>query len=735
MRKIGIAVALVVVAVILLVIGFTALMNPNKYRAAIHSELERRLDRKVSLGNMHVSLFPPRFQAENISIADDPTFNDFEPFVQAQQLDVSVKLLPLLRKSVQIRSLDLQRPRVELIKNAQGVWNFSTLGSKPAGGPNTNPPGGPNPSPPSSQSAAPRGGSNPAATKKKQQLSLNELQIRDGQVAVTDLENRQPRTVYDHINVALTNFVPDAPFILNASVHFPGEGTQEIRLQGKGGPLVQNSPAITPFHGSLDLKSIGIADFQKFLQTAALSNMDGAISGHTNVASGSGKLSAQGQIRIERLRIRGIDLGYPITADFNVHDDLVSDLLNIDKGAVKLGQTPLYVSGTVSSKSTPALLNLNVKANDISISEAARLAGAAGVAFPPGTTVKGRVNADITARGPATAPVLNGTIAGREIQASGKDLPQPVEVKSINLALTPSEIHSDRFQLLSGGTAVDSQFTVRQYTSKSSLIDATLRAPNAALPAVLAMAKAYGVGGLEKITGAGTLSLDLHAEGPVHSITSDQIMRALNGTMAVNLSNVHYAGTDITHQLSAIGGFLKPGQGNQGYTNIQKMTGTFVVRGGVAQTSNLQAILEMANVGVTGTINLVNGALNLAVTAVLSKAFSQQVGGTEIGGYMNTALANNQGELVIPAAVTGTLQSPRFTPDVQKIAQMKIKGLVPSSGDPLGGAAGILGNLLGQKTANPGGKAQQPSQQKENPVDQILGIFGNKKPNQQTRPK
>src|ERR1051325_5781721 len=188
MRKIGIAVALVVVVVILLVIAFTALMNPNKYRAAIHSELERRLNRKVSLGNMHVSLFPPRFQAENISIADDPTFNDFKPFVQAQQLDVSVKLLPLLRKSVQIRSLDLQRPRVELIKNAQGVWNFSTLGRKTAGGPKTNPPGGPNPSPPSSQSAAPRGGSNPAATKKKQQLSLNELQSRDGQVAVTDLE-------------------------------------------------------------------------------------------------------------------------------------------------------------------------------------------------------------------------------------------------------------------------------------------------------------------------------------------------------------------------------------------------------------------------------------------------------------------------------------------------------------------------------------------------------------------
>ena len=387
-----------------------------------------------------------------------------------------------------------------------------------------------------------------------------------------------------------------------------------------------------------------------------------------------------------------------------------------------------------NSKSAPAVLDLNLKANDISVAEAARLAAAAGVAFPPGATVKGRLNADITARGPATKPALNGTISGHEIQASGKDIPQPVALKSINLALTSSEIHSDKFQVISGGTAVDSQFSLRQYTSKAPLIDAALRAPNAALPAILAMAKAYGVHGLEKITGAGTLNLDLHAAGPLHAITSDQIMSALNGNMAVNFNNVNYAGTDISHELSAIGGFLKPGQKNQGFTNVQKMTGNFVVRNGVAQTNNLQALLDIAKVGVTGTMNLVNQALNLQVTSVFSKAVSQQVGGTGIAGYMNTALANNQGELVIPALVTGTFQNPRFAPNVQKIAQMKMKGLMPSSENPLGGASSILGNFLGQKKATPG-NAPQPAQQQQNPADQILGLLGKRKQRQKQAPK
>jgi hypothetical protein len=54
---------------------------------------------------------------------------------------------------------------------------------------------------------------------------------------------------------------------------------------------------------------------------------------------------------------------------------------------------------------------------------------------------------------------------------------------------------------------------------------------------------------------------------------------------------------------------------------------------------------------------------------------------------------------------------------------------MPSTENPLGGASGILGNLLGQKNAN-SNQAQKPNaQQQLNPVNQILDIFGKKKQN------
>jgi hypothetical protein len=111
-------------------------------------------------------------------------------------------------------------------------------------------------------------------------------------------------------------------------------------------------------------------------------------------------------------------------------------------------------------------------------------------------------------------------------------------------------------------------------------------------------------------------------------------------------------------------------------------------------------------------------------TAVISQNVSQKAGGQNVGGFMKTALANNQGELVIPALITGTFAKPRFEPDVQQLAQMKLKGLIPSINNPAS-VAGTLQNLLG----GPKSPAETPQQgqQQPNAVQQLLGLFGKKK--------
>ena len=425
-------------------------------------------------------------------------------------------------------------------------------------------------------------------------------------------------------------------------------------------------------------------------------------------------------------------LGGPSTvvAQYDITNDSTSNVLTIRSFVTKLGSTPLEVNGTVNAKPTPALLDLKVKANNVSIAEAAKLAAASGMALSQGTNASGNVDADIHATGPASKPLLNGTLTGSNIQLSGKDIAQPIQIQSVNLNLTPTQIQSNQFNVVSGGTTLNAQFALRNYSATTPQVDATVRAPNAQLPAILAIAKAYGVTSLDKVNGEGTMKMDMHATGPVKSLNSAEIMRALNGTMDVDFKNVKYSGANVNKELSKIAGFLNPSAASgsaDGVTNISTMTGNIQVKNGIAETNNLQAKLDIGNVGAVGTANLADNTLNLRVNAVLSQSVSQKAGGS-VGGFMQTALANKQGELVVPALVTGTFSNPKFAPDIQQIAQMKVKGLIPSLDNP-GSVTGTLQNLLGgSKNTAPAAQGQtQQQNQQQNPAQQILGLFGKKK--------
>jgi hypothetical protein len=436
--------------------------------------------------------------------------------------------------------------------------------------------------------------------------------------------------------------------------------------------------------------------------------------------------------------MKGNELGYPIAADYDVTENVANSLLTIRNGNVKLGTAPFLVTGTVNMKPTPAEIDLSLKARNVTMTELAKLAAASGAALAPGTNVTGTVNADIQAKGRATKPALNGTVTAQNLAMTGKDVAEPVHIQSVNIRLTPTQIQSAPFKVVSGGTTVNTQFALQQYLSNNPTVNATAQAPNAQLQNVLSIARAYGVSGLDKIAGNGTINLDMHATGPVKSLDSKSIARALNGTTALNIANLRYTGADLSHELGGIAGFLNKGQAGKGYTDVSPLTGNIVIKNGVAQTNNLQAKLDIGSIAAAGMENLVDNTLHMHLTAVLNSRFSQAVGGTKVGGFMKTALANNQGELAIPVLVTGTTQHPIFAPDVEQMTQMRLKGLVPNSNNLGGAMGGVLGGLLGKRAGQmpgPNQPGQPPGQSaQQNAVQQLMGIFGGKK-KQQNPPK
>jgi AsmA-like protein len=388
----------------------------------------------------------------------------------------------------------------------------------------------------------------------------------------------------------------------------------------------------------------------------------------------------------------------------------------------------------------PSMLDLSFSANHISVAEAAKLVAASGVALSESTLMTGNVNATIRATGTAEKPALNGKVVASNLQMSGNGIPQSIQIPSIDLALKPTLIQSNQFTLSSGGTSVNAQIAISDYLSSAPNVDAIVRSANAQLPAILSMAKAYGVRNLDKVNGEGTMKLDMHATGPLKSITVAEITRALNGTVDMNLNDITYSGANVTRELSAIAGFLNPSavpESTNDVTKILKMTGSILVKNGIAQTNNLAAKLDIGNVGAVGMANLVDQTLNVRLTAVLTQQVSQKAGGGNVGGLMQTALANNRGELVIPALVTGTFAQPKFSPDLQQITQMKMQQLLPNFENPAS-VTGALQNFLGgaknhsQLPQSPGQQQTTPSER--NPVQEIIDIFGQKKKKSDQQP-
>jgi AsmA protein len=223
--------------------------------------------------------------------------------------------------------------------------------------------------------------------------------------------------------------------------------------------------------------------------------------------------------------------------------------------------------------------------------------------------------------------------------------------------------------------------------------------------------------------------LNSNVNATFSSTSANAIARSLNGQLALNLTNGKLMNVDLLHELASVGKFLGssgvPGA-SRGFTNVAQLSGNFDVKNGLAQTNNLKATIDGGTLAAAGLVNLADQSLNMHVTAVLNKALSQQVGGTQIGGFMNTALANNQGELVIPVIVTGTFQHPAVAPDVEQLAQMKLKNLLPTSKNPGQLTTGIIGQILGSKN-----QGQNGGQQPQGGLSGILGAIGGKQKQQQ----
>lgn len=165
----GAGVAGLLVLAVLAGLLLPALVSLERYRSLLAGRIGKALGREVSLGALSVSLWRGLgAEATGVRVAQAPGFGE-APLLTAETLRLHVQLLPLLRGQVKVSSLTLERPRLLLLRGADGRWGVGDLlrgGSPP-------PPARPAPE-------APRVSRGPAAAA----VLLSEVNVRDGEVRV-----------------------------------------------------------------------------------------------------------------------------------------------------------------------------------------------------------------------------------------------------------------------------------------------------------------------------------------------------------------------------------------------------------------------------------------------------------------------------------------------------------------------------------------------------------------------
>lgn len=112
-------------AVLLLVVGilaFPLLYDPTTVQNFLLRQVERQLGRTIEVGRAHLEVFP-RIRLE----LSDVVIRDLDPahvFFTARRLEIVLRAYSLLRQQVVGKRLIVDRPRLELRRDRDGVWNF-----------------------------------------------------------------------------------------------------------------------------------------------------------------------------------------------------------------------------------------------------------------------------------------------------------------------------------------------------------------------------------------------------------------------------------------------------------------------------------------------------------------------------------------------------------------------------------------------------------------------------------
>jgi AsmA protein len=380
----------VIVLLFLIVLCLPLFINANQFKPTLETQMTTALGRQVRVGDISLSILSGGVTVSDVSIADDPAFSK-SPFLTTKSLSVGVALLPLIfSKKLEVQSITVKDPEVNLIHASNGTWNYSSLGGNSSG------------SKGAAKAAAPSSGGTPEAGN----LSVGKVSIENGKITMTSAGSSAKPSVYQNVNLEASDLSSSSqfPFKLTAT----GPGNAAIKVEGKAGPMDAADASLTPLNATVEVQHLDLAN-SGFVD--ASSGVAGVVDFKGDVSSDGKQLNSKGTVKANKLKLSatGAPSSVPLSVDYATVYALKTQSGNLNQGDIHIGNALARLNGAYNTASEPTKVDMKLNAQSMPVSDLEGFLPAVGVVVPSGSKLEG---GSLTANLSVSGPVDKLTIAG-----------------------------------------------------------------------------------------------------------------------------------------------------------------------------------------------------------------------------------------------------------------------------------------------------------------------------------
>ncbi len=667
------------VVVVLLVVGvlFAApsFIPVESYKPQIAALVKEQTGRDLTIdGDISLSFLPRLAVSVNDVSFQNADWADAPHMAKMDQLEIVLKIFPLIRGEVALDRFIIVRPEIDLAVNRQGVgnWVFDVPAQAEAA-----PAADPAPS-------AEEGGFAPQVT----DIQLGEISLVNGLVRYSNLATGEAYEASD-INLDMSLPSLDAPL-------------------GVDGSLVWNADTVEL---SLDVAK------PRALSLGETSDIGLNISAPKVTASfiGNGRISpvltinGTTALNIPSVRALAAWAGQPM-ADGDGF------------GTLDLTGTVAVVGDTYSFKGATLAFDGMNGTGDLTVD--------AGRSVPKltGALALDRLDANVyLADGGASGGQATPSSGGGASGSTGWS-DAPIDLSGLKAIDTDLKLSVDEIlfqELTIGKSALDVLMNGGKLTAKLTelalyegsgvgqlVLDGSGSTPSVGANFNLSGLSAYpflkDAAAFERIEGLGAFNVDVTTRGK----SQKAMMSALNGSGAVTFTDGAIRGINIAQLSRNVFAAATSGweSGGAQSTDFSELGGTFSIARGILTNNDFKMLGPLVRVTGKGTVNMPDQTLNYRVEPKLAATLEGQGGSGDVTG------------IEVPIVISGPWSNPSFTPDLAAIISNPdgIKDVIDSVKED--GGKGLLQGILGGGGASDA-SGDAPEEEQPRVEDAIRGLF------------